>query len=302
MSAAPDDRPDAAPAPGGPREGDTGRTPPREVVVVTGVGGMALACARRLGTGRHVVLAARHAGRLHAAAEALRAEGLEVHEVTTDVAVAPQVQALAAAAAALGPVRTVVHTAGVSPLQADAAGVVAVDLVGTALVLDAFVAYAGVGTVVVCTASSAAGLLPVPPEVEHALATTPTAQLADLPVLATLDAGHLYALAKRGNRLRVEALAAAYGRRGARVVSVSPGVVGTRMGTAELAGPSGAHMRAMVGASATARVGTCDEIAAVVEFVASPAASFVTGCDLLVDGGQSAAARALAVEASAARV
>lgn len=261
--------------------------------MVTGAGGMGAAVARRLGPGRQLVLADRAEDLLEGVAASLRGEGHRVHPVPTDVSRQADVERLASTAAELGQVVTVVHTAGVSPVQAGADRVVAVDLLGTAYLLDAFLEHATPGLVVVCVASMAGAMVPQPPEVERALALTPTGELA---ALAVLDPSGLvpelaYPLAKRANQLRVEAAATTYGRRGARVVSVSPGVISTPMGQAELEGPSGEVMRGLVDDSATGRIGTPDDIAAVVAFLASPAASFITGTDVLVDGGVVAAMR-----------
>jgi NAD(P)-dependent dehydrogenase (short-subunit alcohol dehydrogenase family) len=264
-----------------------------EVVVVTGIGGIALACARRLARGRQLVLASYHEGRLAQAADLLRSEGYAVHDVVTDVSDPDHVAGLAKRAADLGRLAAVVHTAGVSPVQAPLDRIITVDVLGTAYVLDAFLEYAVAGTVVVCISSSAAAMATLPPELERALALSPTSELAGLPVFTSgsLESGAAYAIAKRANQLRAQSASVPYGRRGARVVSLSPGVVCTRMGRAELDGPSGDRMKALIAASGTGRVGTSDDIAGVVEFVTTPAACFITGTDLLVDGGAIAAAR-----------
>jgi NAD(P)-dependent dehydrogenase (short-subunit alcohol dehydrogenase family) len=186
-----------------------------------------------------------------------------------------------------------VHTAGVSPVQATPERIVAVDVVGTALVLDAFEPHVQRGTVAVCIASMAGTMTTVEPELLHRFAVTPTAELPGLPELdpETMDSGSAYGLAKRANQARVEAASVRWGRRGGRVVSISPGVIATPMGQAELDGPFGDVMRDMIDRSGTRRIGTPEDIAAAVEFLVSPAASFVTGTDLLVDGGVVAAMR-----------
>jgi NAD(P)-dependent dehydrogenase (short-subunit alcohol dehydrogenase family) len=179
-------------------------------------------------------------------------------------------------------------------VQATPERIVAVDVMGTAYVLDAFARLAQPGTACVCIASMAAMLsAPIPADVEAALAYLPTAELAALPILdpATMDPGSAYGVAKRANQLRVVGMAGAWGESGGRVVSVSPGVISTPMGQQELAGSSGDQMRYMINASGTQRIGTPEDIAAVVEFLVSPAASFITGTDLFVDGGAVAAVR-----------
>lgn len=259
----------------------------REVIVITGVGGMGVAIARRLGAGRILVLADYAEESLERVAEQLRGEGHTVHAVRTDVSQVESVRELAAAAGSLGWFRAVIHTAGLSPIQASQAAIVAVDVMGTAHVLDEFAAIAGPGSVAVCIASMAGTMAQVTPEVERAFAVTPTAELAMLAELdpANLDPGAAYSIAKRANQARVRAMSVVWGRRGARVVSISPGVISTPMGQAELSGPAGEQMRAMIAVSGVKRVGTPDDIAAAVEFLVSHEASFITGTDLLVDGG-----------------
>ncbi|MFD6141582.1 SDR family oxidoreductase [Promicromonospora sp. NPDC060271] len=276
-----------------------------EAVVVIGVGGMGEAIARRQGTGRRLVLADFDEAVLDRTAHALRGDGYLVDAHVVDVSSAPSVAGLAAAAAAAGPVVQVVHTAGLSPAQASADRILRVDLLGVAHVLDAFgavVAPGGAGVVIASMAGSMfAGQFPA--ELEGALALTPTDQLLDLPFWADpafSDPGTAYGAAKRANQLRVQAASLAWGAKGARVNSVSPGVVSTPMGQEELGGESGARMRAMVDASGTRRLGTSADIAAAVAFLLGPEASFVTGTDLLVDGGVVAAVRSGALTLGAA--
>lgn len=266
----------------------------RNVVVVIGVGGMGEAIARRQGPGNRLLLADFDTATLAAVAERLRGQGHEVFTQEVDVSSASSVTALAGAAAALGPVTQVVHTAGLSPVQASAAAVLRVDLLGTALVVEEFgrvVAPGGAGVVI---ASMAGHMLrtPLSAEQESALAHTPAEELLDLPFADPEALGQgAYGLAKYGNRLRVQAASAAWGARGARINSVSPGVIATPMGQQELDGASGRTMRAMVAASGTGRLGTPEDIAEAAAFLLGPGASFITGNDLLVDGGVVAALR-----------
>jgi NAD(P)-dependent dehydrogenase (short-subunit alcohol dehydrogenase family) len=264
------------------------------VLVVIGTGGMGVAIARRCGSGRRVLLADVDANALDATATALTAEGHDVTVQRVDVTDRASVEELARTAASLGPVGSVAHTAGVSPVQAPADLVLAVDLVGAAQVLDVFtgvIAPGGAGVVI----SSMAGHL-VPPlaaDVEAAIVAARPHELALLPAAreAAVDPGIAYAFAKAAVAVRVRAAANAWGRAGARVNSISPGVIATAMGHMELAGASGDFMRQMVASSATARLGTPDDIAGAAEFLLSSRASFVTGTDLLVDGGAVAAVR-----------
>ena len=263
----------------------------RAVIVVTGAGGMGETIARRIGAGHRIVLADIDSQQLVAVAARLRELGHDVVAHQTDVSSTDSVASLAAAAASHGHIAAVVHTAGVSPVHASSAAIVAVDLVGTALVLDAFEPYVGFGTVAVCIASMAGAMIPADPDAFRTFANTPTAELAKLSQFADpdLDPGAAYAMAKRANHARVAAASVVWGRRGGRVVSISPGVIATPMGNAELDGPHGDVMRMMIEMSGAQRVGTPDDIAAAVEFLVSSAASFITGTDLLVDGGVVAA-------------
>jgi NAD(P)-dependent dehydrogenase (short-subunit alcohol dehydrogenase family) len=263
----------------------------REVLVVTGAGGMGEAVARRLGAGRAVVMADFNAAQLERLCGALAGDGYDVHPVRVDVSSASDVTKLAATAAGLGRIRVLVHTAGVSPVQATTQQIVDIDVIGTARILDAFEVFVQPGTVAVCIASMAGTMTTLAPDVLKLLALTPTDELAALPVLAveSMIPGIAYGVAKRANHVRVQAASIPWGRRGGRVLSISPGVISTPMGQAELDGPFGEHMRGMIAMSGTGRIGTPDDIAAAVEFLVSPAASFITGTDLLVDGGVIAA-------------
>jgi NAD(P)-dependent dehydrogenase (short-subunit alcohol dehydrogenase family) len=266
----------------------------REVLTVLGVGGMGHAIARRLGAGKTVLLADNNEAALAAVAEALSADGHQVDSREVDVSSPESVRTLAEHAASLGPVTQMAHTAGLSPSQASAEAILAVDLLGTALVLQEFgevIAEGGAGVVI---ASMGGHLVPpLPAEQEHALAHTPAGELLQLDFVRKLDhPGFAYAIAKQANHIRVRAASAQWGRRGARINSISPGIISTPMGQQELDSPVGDGMRAIIAASATGRIGTPDDIAAATAFLLGPDATFITGTDLLVDGGAVAAAKA----------
>ncbi|MEU9064411.1 SDR family oxidoreductase [Streptomyces sp. NPDC048430] len=272
------------------------------VVVVVGVGGMGQAIARRQGAGNKVLLSDSNEATLAAVADLLRGQGHDVVTRTADVGSPSSVAALADAAARLGPVTQVVHTAGLSPVQAPAAAVLKVDLLGAALVIEEFgrvVAPGGAGLVI---SSMAGHMLPAPlsAEQEAALAHAPARELLELPFTDPDVLGQgAYGVAKYANRLRVQAASVSWGERGARINSISPGVIATPMGRQELDGESGRHMRAMISASGTGRLGTPDDIAEAAAFLLGPGATFITGNDLLVDGGVVAAIRAGRPEAAA---
>lgn len=267
----------------------------REVLVVIGAGGMGRAIARRQGSGKTVLLADLDEAVLRSTVDALADDGHDVTSAVTDVSSPEAVSTLAKTAASLGPVTQVVHTAGLSPVQASPAAILRVDLLGVALVLEEFGQVISDGGAGVVISSMAAHLgAPLTAEQETALAVTPAGDLLDLPFARPqmmIDPGLAYGLAKRASHVRVRAASVAWGQRGARINSVSPGVVSTAMGRAELSAASGPMMRAMIGASAIGRVGTPDDIAAAVAFLLGPGACFITGTDLLVDGGVVAALR-----------
>jgi NAD(P)-dependent dehydrogenase (short-subunit alcohol dehydrogenase family) len=262
----------------------------RDVVVVTGAGGMGVAVARRLGNGRNVLLADASSQGLDRAVTALTDEGYAARGMVTDVSDREAVHKLAEAAAAEGRVAAIVHTAGVSPATGPARTIVDVNLLGTAHVIDAFETVATRGTALVVISSMAGHVASLSREEEAALATTATEDLLGLDVVTAIgdDAQTAYIVTKRANHLRVQAAALAWNLRGARINSVSPGVIATAMSRAEAASPSGAHMMDMLDASGSGRVGTPGEIADAVAFLTGPEASYITGTDLLVDGGQAA--------------
>ena len=266
-----------------------------QVLVVLGAGGIGQAIARRQGPGKTILLADFDDTNLTAAADELRGAGHTVTTQPVDVASRESVAALAAAAQALGPVVQVVHAAGVSPVQATAQAVIAVDLVGTAIVLDEFGAVIAPGGSGIVISSMTGYMLPRDPGRDHQLAFAPTDELLELPFLtpeSVPDSGAAYALARRANHLRVQAASLRWGERGARVNSISPGIILTPLALDEMNGPGAEGYRRMIDASPARRIGTTDEVASAAAFLLGPEASFITGTDLLVDGGVIPALRA----------
>jgi NAD(P)-dependent dehydrogenase (short-subunit alcohol dehydrogenase family) len=267
-----------------------------DVIVIVGAGGMGAAIAHRVGSGCTIVLGDVNSQTVDAAADALSVNGHQVHATTVDVTSPDSVADLAAYATTLGPVTRVVHTAGLSPEQAGIDMILQVDLVGVALVLERFAEVIQAGGAGVVIASMAGHIhSAMDPEIEKQLASAPTGELLAIPACAPAqfrNPAEVYAFAKRANHLRVAAAATSWGQQGARINSVSPGIISTAMGLQELNGETGKVMKAMIDKSAAGRSGTPDDIAAAVDFLLSPAASFITGTDLVVDGGVTAAMKA----------
>ena len=264
-----------------------------DVLVVIGVGGMGRAIARRLGVGKTVMFADFDESILRASAAALSDDGYDVHTQTVDVASTESVANLVHTAQSRGTVRQLAHTAGLSPSQASTERILAVDLLGVALIVDAFGEVVGSGGAGVVVASMAGHMVPpLPAEHAHALATAAPKDLLALPFVTAIDdPGWAYVIAKQANLLRVQAASGVWGQRNARINSISPGIISTPMGRSELDSPVGEGMRAMVTASPAKRLGTPEDIAAAAGFLLGPEASFITGTDLLVDGGVVAATR-----------
>lgn len=263
-----------------------------EVIVVIGSGSIGLAIARRVSAGKHVVLADLRAENADAAAKILGEAGFEVHTAIVDVASRDSVHALVETATALGAVTGVIHAAGVSPTQASPAAILKVDLYGTALVLEEFGnVIARGGSCVVIASQSGHRLAALSAEHNKALATTPVDDLLALPMLQpgmVSDALHAYQIAKRGNALRVMAEAVRWGKRGARVNTISPGIIMTPLAKDELSGPRGPGYRRMLALSPAGRAGTPDEVGNVGALLMGPDGAFITGSDFLMDGGVTA--------------
>ena len=263
-----------------------------DVIVVIGAGQIGQAIARRVSAGKHVVLADLRKSNAEEAAEVLANAGFDVSTTTVDVSSRESVHALVETATALGDVTGVIHAAGVSPSQATPEVILAVDLYGTALVLEEFGnIIAPGGSCVVIASQSGHRLGALTAQQDAALATTPADELRALPLLQpdqVTDSLHAYQLAKRGNSLRVMAEAVRWGKRGARVNTISPGIIITPLVRDELTGPRGEGYRRMIELCPAGRAGTPDEVGTVGALLMSPDGAFITGSDFLMDGGVTA--------------
>jgi NAD(P)-dependent dehydrogenase (short-subunit alcohol dehydrogenase family) len=264
-----------------------------QVNVVIGAGSIGQAIARRVSAGKHVLLADLRQENTDAAAKVLKDAGFEVSVATVDASSRSSVHDLVEKAKALGEVTGLIHAAGVSPSQASPATILKVDLYGTALVLEEFgnvIARGGAGVVI--ASQSGHRLPPLSVEQNKALASTPVEELLKLPFLQpdqVKDSLHAYQLSKRGNSLRVMAEAVRWGKRGARINTISPGIIMTPLANDELTGPRGAGYRRMIELSAAGRAGTPDEVGNVGALLMGADGAFITGSDFLMDGGLTAA-------------
>ncbi|PLP99246.1 SDR family oxidoreductase [Cupriavidus pauculus] len=263
------------------------------VIVVIGPGAIGMAIARRVGVGRHLLLADLHQQNADAAAKTLAEAGYDVSTTVVDISSRASIEALVAQATSLGPVNGLIHAAGVSPSQASPETILKVDLYGTAVILETFgTVISDGGSGVVIASQSGHRLAPLPEEQCRALATTPTEALLRLPMLQgdqVKDSLHAYQLSKRGNALRVMAESVRWGARGARLNTISPGIIMTPLAKDELSGPRGAGYRRMIEGSTAKRPGTPDEVANVAALLMGPDGGFITGSDFLMDGGVTAA-------------
>jgi len=264
----------------------------KEVTVVIGAGSIGQACARRVSAGKRVLLADLYSANAQAAAKVLSDSGFEVSTVSVDVSSRASVHALVETAVALGNVTGVIHAAGVSPSQASPTTILHVDLYGTALVLEEFgnvIAKGGSGIVIASQSGHRLGALTQAQD--KALATTPADELLALPMLEPdqiKDSLHAYQVSKRGNALRVMFEAVRWGKRGARVNTISPGIIFTPLARDELSGPRGAGYRRMIELCPVGRGGTPDEVGSVAALLMGPEGTFITGSDFLMDGGVTA--------------
>jgi NAD(P)-dependent dehydrogenase (short-subunit alcohol dehydrogenase family) len=261
----------------------------KPVVVIIGAGGIGISIARRQAFGKTVLLADFNEQLLERAASDMRDLGYDVFSQAVDIASRDSIRALTARATALGSVQQVVLAAGLSPNMASPQRILDVDLHGSAMVLEEFehvIALGGSGVLI----SSMAGHMPppLPADQNAALAHLPADELLTLPFLqpdAVADSGQAYSLSKRANQLRVQGASIRWGKKGARINSISPGIIMTPLARHELESDIGPAYRQLIDGSVAKRVGSAEEVAAAAAYLLGPEASFVTGSDLLIDGG-----------------
>ena len=262
----------------------------KEVAVLIGSGSIGQAIARRVGAGKHVVLGDLKIEAANAAAEILENAGFETSTVAVDISSRDSILNLVEHAQKFGAVKNLINAAGVSPSQAPVSAILKVDLYGTAVLLEEFgkiISDGGSGVIISSQSGHRLGALPE--EQNTALATSPTEKLLELDFLkAITDTLKAYQYSKRCNVLRVMYEATRWGKRGATINSISPGIIITPLANDELKGPRGKGYRNMLKASPAGRAGTPDEVGDLAEFLISSRGRFISGADFLIDGGTTA--------------
>ncbi len=260
----------------------------RKVVsVLVGAGSIGQAIIRRVSAGKHVVLADYSMDNAQRAAQTLEDAGFECSTIRCDLGSKEDILALLDFATSKGDVVNLVNAAGVSPSQAPVEEILRVDLYGTSVLLEEFghvIAEGGSGVII--SSQSGHRLPALPHDQNEALATTPVDQLLDLPFLKAInDTLKAYQYSKRCNVLRVMMEATRWGKRGATVNSISPGIIITPLANDELHGPRKEGYLKMIQGMPARRAGTPDEVGDLAEFLMSSRGRFISGADLLIDGG-----------------
>lgn len=264
----------------------------KDVLILTGAGQIGMAIARRMGYGKKIVMGDKSLENAKAIAEIMNNAGFDAEPLEMDLSSRESILQLIDKALSYGEIKMLVNAAGVSPSQAPVEAILKVDLYGTAVLLEEVgkvIAKGGVGV----TISSQSGhrMKQLTPQEDEQLAITPTEELLNLEILQPKnmkDTLHAYQMAKRCNEKRVMAEAVKWGERGARLNSISPGIIVTPLAIDEFNGPRGDFYKNMFAKCPAGRPGTADEVANVAELLMSPAGAFITGADFLIDGGATA--------------
>lgn len=264
----------------------------KNVMLLTGAGQLGMAIARRVGYGMKIVIGDKRRENAEAIADTMNKAGFTTVPVEMDLSSRASILALIDTAQQYGEISMLVNAAGVSPSQASIETILKVDLYGTAVLLEEVGKVIGKGGVGVTVSSQSGHRMPaLGIELDEQLATVPTEELLALEALQPKnirDTLHAYQMAKRCNVKRVMAEAVKWGNRGARINSISPGIIVTPLALDEFNGPRGDFYRNMFAKCPAGRPGTADEVANVAELLMSDRGAFITGADFLIDGGATA--------------
>lgn len=264
----------------------------KDVLILTGAGQIGMAIARRLGYNKKIVIGDKNKTNADTITKIMNEAGFDAAAVETDLSSRTSILQLIDVALQYGEIAMLVNAAGVSPSQASIETILKVDLYGTAVLLEEVGKVIKKGGAGVTISSQSGHRMPaLGAEIDEQLATTPTEKLLNLEVLQPQnirDTLHAYQMAKRCNVKRVMAEAVKWGEKGARINSISPGIIVTPLAIDEFNGPRGDFYKNMFAKCPAGRPGTADEVANVAELIMEPKGSFITGADFLIDGGATA--------------
>ena len=265
----------------------------QDVILLTGAGQIGLAIARRMGHGKKIVVSDKNINNAQTVTKIMAEAGFDAVAVEADISSRKSILNMIAAAQKYGEIAMLINAAGVSPSQASVETILKVDLYGTAVLLEEVgkVIKAG-GTGVTISSQSGHRMAALGAETDEQLAVTPAEELLQLEVLKPAnikDTLHAYQMAKRCNVKRVMAEAIKWGVKGARINSISPGIIVTPLALDEFNGPRGEFYKNMFAKCPAGRPVTADEVANVAELLLSQQGAFITGADFLIDGGATAA-------------
>lgn len=264
----------------------------KDTIIWMGAGQIGLAIVRRIASGKKVIIGDKSLEHARAAADLLNQAGFDAEAMAADLSSRESILSVINEVRKYGAVKYLVNAAGVSPSQASIETILNVDLYGTAVLLEEVGKVIAEGGCGVTISSQSGHRMPaLTPEEDRALATTPTDELLSLSLLQpgnVRDTLHAYQLSKRCNVKRVMAEAVKWGERGARINSISPGIIVTPLAVDEFNGPRGDFYKNMFAKCPSGRPGTADEVAHVAELLMSEKGAFITGSDFLIDGGATA--------------
>lgn len=264
----------------------------KNVMLLVGAGQIGMAIARRMGAGIKIIAGDKKIENACAVAKTMNEAGFDVTPAATDLSDRESVKALIAEGRKYGDIKMLVNAAGVSPSQAPVETILKVDLYGTAVLLEEVGKVIAEGGVGVTISSQSGWRMPaLTAEQDELLAAAPTQELLSLEFLQPeniRDTLHAYQMAKRCNEKRVMAQAVEWGRRGARLNCIAPGIIVTPLALDEFSGPRGDFYKNMFANCPAGRPGTADEVANVAELLMSDKGAFISGSTFLVDGGATA--------------
>ena len=264
----------------------------KNVMILTGAGQIGMAIARRMGYGKKIFIGDKKMENARTISGIMNEAGFDTEALEMDLSSRESIRNLIAEAQKAGPITMLVNAAGVSPSQAPIEAILKVDLYGTAVLLEEVGKVVAPGGVGVTISSQSGHRMPaLTPGEDEQLACTPTEELLNLKFLQPeniRDTLHAYQLAKRCNEKRVMAESVKWGEKGARINSISPGIIVTPLALDEFNGPRGDFYKNMFAKCPAGRPGTADEVANMAELLMSDKGAFITGADFLIDGGATA--------------